>query len=97
MKAVLDGQQWCFFSCAGRYQEPWLVNCSVVVGRDTRLLEMWFTQSIRGAQSLALNQQHGNGSGWVLPAGETVCHREGITSAEALELIVLFRVGNKDF
>lgn len=77
-----------------------MVNCSVVVGSDSRLLEleMWFTQSIRGAKSLALKQQNGNSSTWVLPVGETVCHREGITSAEALELIVLlFRVRNKDF
>lgn len=81
-------------------QEPRVVNCSVVLGSDTWLLvlEMWFTQSIRGAKSLALNQHNGNGSSWVLPVGETVCHREGITSAEALELIVLlFRIRNKDF
>lgn len=70
------------------------------MGSDSWLLEleMWFTQSIRGAKSLALNQHNGNFASWVFPIGETVCHSEGITTGEALELIVLlFRVRNKDF
>lgn len=59
-----------------------MVNCSVVVGSDSWLLEleMWLNPSIRGAKSLALNQHNGNSSSWVLPIGETVCHRERITS-----------------